>query len=100
MNLEEVGKKIKDMRIDRGFSLSSLAQRSGISKSALFGIEEGRVNPTVNSLWSVATALGIPFGELVQEDSELHEKNLKVKLIEKNAHIEIYKISISIIFLK
>jgi transcriptional regulator with XRE-family HTH domain/SAM-dependent methyltransferase len=100
VNLEEIGQKIKAMRVDRGFSLASLAHRSGISKSALFGIEEGRVNPTVNSLWSVATALGLPFGELVQEDSELHENNLTVKLIEKNKQFEVYKMSISDYFSK
>ncbi len=94
MNLEEIGKRIKTIRIERGFSLASLAQRSGISKSALFGIEESRVNPTINSLWSVATALGMAFGELVQEESEVHENNLTVKLIEKNKRFEIYKMTI------
>jgi len=95
MNLEEIGKKIKAIRIERGFSLASLAQRSGISKSALFGIEESRVNPTINSLWSVATALGIAFGELVHEDSEVQENDLSVKLIEKNERFEIYKMIIA-----
>ncbi|MGD9695313.1 MAG: helix-turn-helix domain-containing protein [Thermoleophilia bacterium] len=46
-------------------SLSELAATAGIGKSTLSQIEAGRANPSMETLWAVATALGVPFGEMV-----------------------------------
>ena len=46
-------------------SLSELATAAGVGKSTLSLIESGRANPSMETLWSIATALGVPFGELV-----------------------------------
>ena len=62
-----VAGNLKRLRTERGVSLSELARMSGVAKGTLSGLEAGRGNPTVGTLWSVADALGVPFGELVWE---------------------------------
>ncbi len=57
-----------NLRRHRGrarLSLSELAAAAGVAKSTLSHIEAGRANPSMETLWSVATALGLPFAELV-----------------------------------
>ncbi|NUW40136.1 helix-turn-helix transcriptional regulator [Nonomuraea rhodomycinica] len=48
-----------------GMSLSELAKRAGVAKSTLSQIESGAGNPGVETLWALATALGVPFSRLV-----------------------------------
>ncbi len=87
----KLGEKIKFYREKRGYTLTSLAQKAGIAKSTLHKIEENKTNPTINTLWSIATILEIPFGELVNKDCEIKEDNVSVSLIEKSDDIEVYK---------
>lgn len=47
-----------------GKSLSALAAAAGISKSTLSQLEAGSGNPSVETLWAVASALDIPLGQL------------------------------------
>jgi transcriptional regulator with XRE-family HTH domain len=48
-----------------GVSLTGLARRAGIAKSTLSQLESGNGNPSVETLWAIAVALGIPFSQLV-----------------------------------
>jgi transcriptional regulator with XRE-family HTH domain len=48
-----------------GLSLSELARRAGIAKSTLSQLESGAGNPSVETLWALATALGVQFSQLV-----------------------------------
>lgn len=61
-----VGKRIAELREKRGLTLSQLAKLVGMSKSALWAVEQGRVSPTISTLWKIANALGVTFGELVE----------------------------------
>lgn len=47
-------------------SLTELARRAGIAKSTLSQLEAGLGNPSVETLWALAVALGIPFSRLVE----------------------------------
>jgi len=90
----KLGEKIRFYRKKRGYNLTALAQKAGIAKSTLHKIEENKTNPTINTLWSIATILEIPFGELVSKDCEIKEDNVSVSLIEKNDDIEVYKMTL------
>ena len=61
--------------MNRGLSLSGLARSAGISKSTLFELENGNGNPSIDTLWSLARALNVPFAVLfedrLQEDVEV-----------------------------
>jgi transcriptional regulator with XRE-family HTH domain len=46
-------------------SLSELAKRAGLAKSTLSALEAGTGNPSVETLWALGLALGIPFSRLV-----------------------------------
>lgn len=48
-----------------GLSLSELARRAGLSKATVSQLESGGGNPSVETLWALATALGVPFSMLV-----------------------------------
>lgn len=48
-----------------GLSLTELARRAGVAKSTLSQLEAGNGNPNVETLWSLAVALGVPFSRVV-----------------------------------
>lgn len=48
-----------------GLSLAELARRAGIAKSTLSLLESGSGNPSVETLWALSVALGVPFSRLV-----------------------------------
>ncbi|HEX2313157.1 MAG TPA: XRE family transcriptional regulator [Thermomonospora sp.] len=48
-----------------GLSLTELARRAGIAKSTLSQLEAGNGNPSVETLWALGVALGVPFSRLV-----------------------------------
>lgn len=49
-------------------SLSELARLAGVSKATLSGLERGAGNPSIDTVWSLAQALNVPFGELFDDD--------------------------------
>jgi len=56
----KVGQRIKELRTKQGLSLRALAELSHLSTNAISLIERGGNSPTVSSLHSLATALGVP----------------------------------------
>lgn len=55
-------------RSDKNVTLVKLAELTGISKSALNNIENGKVSPTLNELEAIAKALDVRITDLF--DSE------------------------------
>jgi transcriptional regulator with XRE-family HTH domain len=60
-----LGKNLRRLRTRRGHSLERLAKLSGVSRAMLGQIETGKSTPTINLLWKVATALDVPFANLL-----------------------------------
>jgi transcriptional regulator with XRE-family HTH domain len=54
-----VGINIRKARIDAGLSQEELAGRMDIEQFYISGLEAGRRNPTLVTLWKAAIALGI-----------------------------------------
>lgn len=52
-----------------GISLAELARRAGIAKSTLSQLESGLGNPSVETVWALGVALGVPFSRLVEQPS-------------------------------
>src|SRR6218665_380760 len=61
-----VGRNLKRLRTERGLSLEKLSQSSGVSRAMLGQVELGQSAPTINVLWKLARALGIPFSALIR----------------------------------
>jgi transcriptional regulator with XRE-family HTH domain len=60
-------RNLRRLRIARHLSLSELARTTGMSKATLSGIENGRANPTLETLASLAGALRVSLVELLEE---------------------------------
>ena len=65
-----VGRNVKRIRQDRGLTQEELAERSGFSQQYISGLEQGRRNPTIVSIYELATALGVSRMELVRPTEE------------------------------
>lgn len=62
-----IGKRLKKLRLNRGWSLDTLASHSGVSKPMLGQIERGESNPTVSTLWKIANGLNVSFTSFLEE---------------------------------
>jgi XRE family transcriptional regulator, master regulator for biofilm formation len=61
-----LGKKIKQLRLQRGISLSDLAERADVSKSYLSTIERDiQKNPSIQFLEKIADVFGISVLQLI-----------------------------------
>src|SRR3954453_21754893 len=49
-----------------GVSIAELARRAGVAKSTPSQLEAGSGNPSIETLWSLGVALGVPFSRLVE----------------------------------
>jgi transcriptional regulator with XRE-family HTH domain len=63
-----VGRNAARLRKEAGLTQEQLAERSGLSQQYLSGLESGRRNPTIVTLYELASALGVSHVELVRED--------------------------------
>lgn len=59
---------LKRLRMRAALTLGALAERSGLSVGQLAQIELGRVQPTIKELWSLATALEVPFSAFLSPE--------------------------------
>jgi transcriptional regulator with XRE-family HTH domain len=62
-----VGANLRRLRTKRGLSLERLARASGVSRAMLGQVELGHSTPTINVLWKISTALGLPFSALITD---------------------------------
>jgi transcriptional regulator with XRE-family HTH domain len=62
----QIAAAIRRERRRAGLSLTELARRAGIAKSTLSQLESGSGNPSVETLWALGVALGVPFSRLVE----------------------------------
>ena len=60
-----IAASLRRERARAGLSLTELARRAGIAKSTLSQLESGTGNPSVETLWALAVALGVQFSRLV-----------------------------------
>ncbi|HEY4569941.1 MAG TPA: XRE family transcriptional regulator [Kribbella sp.] len=62
-----LGTNLRARRDEQGISLSELARRSGIAKGTLSQLESGAGNPTIETVFSLSNALGVPVSALLTE---------------------------------
>jgi transcriptional regulator with XRE-family HTH domain len=63
---EHLGRRVKKLRAERGWSLDQLAAASGVSRSMLSEVEREKANPTLAVTFRIAQAFGLSVGELVE----------------------------------
>ena len=65
-----VGRNVKRLRQKKGLTQEQFAEISGFSQQYISSLERGRRNPTVVTLYELATALGVSHMELVRPSKE------------------------------
>jgi transcriptional regulator with XRE-family HTH domain/predicted Fe-Mo cluster-binding NifX family protein len=64
----QVGRKIREVRNRKGFSLRALADRSGLNINTLSMVENGKSSPSVSTLQLLAIALDVPIVTFFESD--------------------------------
>jgi transcriptional regulator with XRE-family HTH domain len=67
---EALARNLRRLRVARRWSLSDLAGATGSGKATLSAIENGRANPTVDTLATLAGALDVELGALLEAAPE------------------------------
>lgn len=80
-----LGHNLRRVRTERGLSLAALAQRSGTAKATLANIENGRGNPTIETVWSLALALGVAFSDFFESPPDTHTAIVRA---DEGQHVE------------
>jgi transcriptional regulator with XRE-family HTH domain len=65
-----VGRNIGRIRREKGLTQEQFAEISGFSQQYISGLEQGRRNPTVVTLYELATALGVGHLDLLRPSPE------------------------------
>jgi transcriptional regulator with XRE-family HTH domain len=64
-----IASRVRELRNAQGFSLDTLAERSGVSRSTISLIERGQSSPTATVLDKLATALAVTLASLFEESA-------------------------------
>jgi transcriptional regulator with XRE-family HTH domain len=62
-----VGQNVRRLRLAAKISQAELAARMGVDRAYISGLEQGRRNPTVVTLWHIAKALGVAMRSFFNE---------------------------------
>jgi len=77
-----LGENIKNIRKANKQTLEEVSKKVSVSKSLLSQIEKGKVNPSINTLWGIANALGVSVGDLF-EVTKIGTKKFKIEPVSK-----------------
>lgn len=90
-----IGNRLRDIRSKRNLSLDEVAKFTGVSKAMLGQIERGQSNPTVSTLWKIATGLKVSFSLFIDENNEdlkvIYQQDIN-PIIEDNSRMRLYPI--------
>jgi transcriptional regulator with XRE-family HTH domain len=84
-SIENLGKRIKQIRITKGLTQESLATRAGLTKSYISLLETGKKIPAIFTLSHIAGALGISVGDFFQDADDASG----IAVVRKNERVQI-----------
>ncbi len=73
MKKPEIAKNLKTARGKLKWSLSKVAEKTGVSKAMLGQIGRGESSPTITTLWKIAKGLHLALSELIEGNNVLSE---------------------------
>ena len=62
----KLGKNLKRIRTEKGITQGDIVRNLGVSRSFVSNIENGKTNPTLATITSIAKALGVSSDELLK----------------------------------
>ena len=72
-----VGRNFGRIRKEKGFTQERFAEASGFTQQYISGIERGQRNPTVVTLFELASTLSVSHVDLVLPDDEARSERAK-----------------------
>jgi transcriptional regulator with XRE-family HTH domain len=69
----DVGRCLRELRIEKGFSIRALAEKSGLNVNTLSLIENGKTSPSVSTLQQIAAALEVPITAFFESDINIKQ---------------------------
>jgi transcriptional regulator with XRE-family HTH domain len=72
-----VGRNFARLRLAKGFTQERFAELSGFTQQYVSGLERGRRNPTVVTLYHLAQALGVSHVDLIMPDQEASQESAR-----------------------
>lgn len=99
---DDIGKRLRALRVERECSLSELARRSGVGKGTISELENGRRGARLDTLFALTRALEAPLGAVLPgrtgKASELHGDSVHAILLDRfeaGLHLtEVYRATI------
>jgi transcriptional regulator with XRE-family HTH domain len=82
-----LGKRLRNMRHERGMSLHDLAAASGLSVGMISQIERGGNSPSYRSLRMLSSALGVPIEQLFTQAEPLDDASLGIVVHPRNRRV-------------
>jgi transcriptional regulator with XRE-family HTH domain len=79
--MNKTGEKIKQLRIEKGFTLEALAKLVGTGKSYIWEIEKGNRNPSGLKLHQIAKHLDTTTEFLTDDTKDSMEKSSKEQVL-------------------
>jgi transcriptional regulator with XRE-family HTH domain len=76
----EIGRKIKQLRQERGFNLVELAAGTGFTKGYLSKVENSKKSPPVSTLVTISNALGVSLATIFSDE----ENKKSITLVKKS----------------
>ncbi|MHB8532787.1 MAG: helix-turn-helix domain-containing protein [Solirubrobacteraceae bacterium] len=67
--VQPIARNLRRWRMTREMTLSALAEQAGVAKSTVSLIERGQGNPSIDTVWALAAALGVPFASLFHDET-------------------------------
>src|SRR5690348_879918 len=64
---------LRTLREEKGLTIGALAKQTRLSKSTISTIEAGTANPSLEVLWRLTQALGVPLGALLGAEQQRPE---------------------------
>jgi transcriptional regulator with XRE-family HTH domain len=74
-----VGRNFGKLRKAKGFTQERFSEASGFTQQYISGLERGRRNPTIVTLFELASALGVSHVDLVVPDDDARSERKSSK---------------------
>jgi transcriptional regulator with XRE-family HTH domain len=93
--LAAIGLHMRELRLSRGMTLKALAAKTNLSPSMLSLVERSRASPSIGSLVTIASALGVTITDLIAHkhasEDDLVVRGSDLRAVETAKHV-VYRV--------
>jgi transcriptional regulator with XRE-family HTH domain len=75
---KSIGDKIRELRIERNYNQTELAQKIGLERTSVTNIETGKQKVTLYALYNISKSLDVSLNDLLPQADDLMERTLRV----------------------